>query len=948
MSSLLLKEIGASNPDDQAVLELFASCREHVIHVSATCLLPDQIAVTTKNGFVELINTASGEFRLFLTYLDRIPLDASLRCFSLVPSLYAASTKHHHHLLFSLSYSNELLLGNVETGAVRTLATCVSRPSVVECDGDYIACGEGNGQLSVWRGSAEERDRVRLRGAGNVSLPPLLWQQKFFDDTVVCIGLHRDQLVCCSADYRCVVASVEDGAVRASLSSLDLDRGVAAFALTRPPLGAGQKVLAVCLASRISVFAMNSLDEGGARKTAAAEPLSLPPPSSGRSERWSYRGGCGISEGEEITCASCLGMYMAAGTRSGLVLLYACDAAAQQVKELVRFNVGYGVTGSQLFADDTLLVVTSAGDVWRWPLADLLSTARLNVDGSVKEAQNSKNDVDDDEEPAPKAETPPQPSAAPGVKAAAHLAQLNTTPYEVSYTHEGEVEDRNLSMQDVCSVAHSSQGEESADMEAGNATAPTADSGAATHFCDRSDAGRRGVTSVHLSSLQGGGDTTDLNASAEGDEDAHGEFHAEDSLGTDGQPTEPTTVLCLSAPPLGPALARQNSEATEARGTDKPLSQDRAQAVLYDPETAADISSASKGGATASSPQLEAVTDLVEVSRCDSVSGVSPPSSSDTTVHLEVIESDVRERTNSAAKWTSFNEREDNESASTHVHRANGDVISGPTRNAPAKKGGGTREGARTKASSSPKGAKGIEGRTTREAQEMAKLEAEFDQAVQRMLGPKASIEGLRRGRRMDPRKVAGVLQNLVNQHAATAAGDSSANSGASALAGLNSTKLLEEKRAAVTAAAFDFDTYRQAHRLEVDALLYQHPVKTSTYTLQDRVFSGVEAVARIHNAEGSEDNAPELRRLTAPPSSQDELRDATYGRVKRVVDPEILEERRCGGPELRHHRCDDLLFPSPAAESTVLFKEDVLPPSPAWEEVLLLPLPLPPASSVF
>ncbi|KPA74645.1 suppressive immunomodulating factor putative (TSIF) [Leptomonas pyrrhocoris] len=946
MSSLLLKEIEASDPDDQTILELFTSCREHVIRVSATHFLPHQIAVTTKNGFIELVNTASGEFRLFLTFLDRIPLDASLRCFSLVPSLYAASTtRHQHHLLFSLAYSNELLLGNVETSAVRTLATCVSRPSVVECDGDYIVCGEGNGQLSVWRGSAEERERVRGSGAGNISLPPLLWQQKLFDDSVVCIGLHRDQLVCCSADYRCVVASVEGGTVRATLSSLDIDRGVAAFALTTPPLMAGHKVLAVCLTSRISVFAVQPSDGGEAGKAAAAGPLSVLSSPSGRSEHWSYRGGCRLSEGEELTCASCLGAYMAAGTRSGLVLLYACDAAAQQVKELVRFNVGYGVKGMQLFADDTLLVVTSAGDVWRWPLADLLSTVKQNAGGSVRDARSSENDVTEaegeEEEPVPSVDAPPQPSAAPGLKTAAHPAQLSTTLCEVSHTHEGEAEDRNLSLQESSSITQETPYEKKTDTEAGSAAASVEDNTAVTPSRDRNnEAEGDSLTSVHLSSLHRDDDTADLNVSADDDDDdVHGERHDEDSLGTDGQPTEPTTALCLDAAPLGPALARQNSEVAEGRGAVNPHSQDRPPAVLYDPETVADTD-----GTTTDSMQHEAAMGSVEVSHCDSAGGVSPPSSADTTAHIEATAHGVSEQTSPLPKLPSLSKQEKYSNAYVGAHGASSDDIKGPTTNSSVEKDRVAEESMRESTPAPPKSIKSPKTRASEEAREMAQLEAEFDQAVARMLGPKTSIEGLRRGRRMDPRKVAGILHNLAKQHA----GASAAHSTTSALAGLNSTKLLEEKRAAIAAAAFDFDAYRQAHRLEVDALQYQHPVKALTYTLQDRVFGGVEAVARLRGAEDNDGDASAPRKVPSSSLSQDELRDVTYGRVKRVIDAEIVEERRRGGPELRHHRCEDLLFPSPAAASTVLFKEDALLPSTAWEEVLLLPMPLPPASSVF
>lgn len=962
MSSLVLKEIGASNPEDQSVLELFASFREHVVHVSATHLLPDQIAVTTKNGFVELIDTASGEFRLFLTYLERIPLDASLRCFSLVPSLHAASAKHHLHLMYSLAYSNELLLANVETGTVQVLATCVSRPSVVQCDGDYIVCGEGNGRVSVWRGSAEARDRVHVRGGvgGGATLPPLLWQHGFFDDTVVCFGLHRSQLLCCTADYRCLVVGVEDGCIRASLSLPDFQRGVAAFALTTPPpsLLVGRHVMAVCLTSRIAIFTEPPLSGRGADAAAARPSTAVSSSATVTLRQWTYRGGCAIGEAEEITCASCLGAYLAAGTRAGLVLLFTCDAAAQQVKEMVRFNVGYGVKGAQLFTDDTLLVVTSAGDVWRWPLSDLLSTARESA-GAAERATQLTDPEEEEEEPVPAADTPPRPAAAPGLRTAAYPVQANATPCEVSYTQEGEAEERNLSVHDASTVAPNSPCKETAGAEADKPPAAAASrSETATPLVGRSNDAEGGTaTSVHRSSLHGG-DDADLTVYTD-DEDRHSVPHEENSLGTDRQPTEPATTLSFS----GQALSESMPECRRAKITVeevKSFAQDKPQATLYDPEynaTATDTASPEAH----KQENDEVVADASafpgmqseEASQSDSVTAVSPPSSAETTAHIEASAEGASERSGSSRGLVSPVKRADERTDASCGQEitSSGDIRHPPSVNVAGNDGGNkaARKSASAHVAAPPK-----PNTTTKDAEEMAQLEAEFDQAVTRMLGPKASIKGLQRGRRMDPRKVVGILQNLANQRASTTdgtAGTSSADTPPPALAGLNSTKLLEEQRAAVGAAVFDFEAYRQAHRLEVDALQYQHPVKALTYALRDRVFGGVEAVARIRDAGGNteEDSAQETRGVAAPlASSQDELRDVTYGRVKRVVDPAIVEERRRGGPELRQHRCDDLLFPSPPVQSAVLFHEDAPLPSTVWEEVLLLPMPLPPASSVF
>lgn len=141
---LTLRELDPSELEDEAHLRRFEQCRCEVMRVSSSRLLPECIALTTKGGFVQLVNVSTGAFRVFLTHLGNMPLESQLRCFSLAPSLYA--TKGAHSLLYSLAYSNELLLADMEQGTVSVLATFQSRPSVVYCDGDYIVCGRALGK----------------------------------------------------------------------------------------------------------------------------------------------------------------------------------------------------------------------------------------------------------------------------------------------------------------------------------------------------------------------------------------------------------------------------------------------------------------------------------------------------------------------------------------------------------------------------------------------------------------------------------------------------------------------------------------------------------------------------------------------------------------------------------------------------------------------------------
>ncbi|GET86220.1 hypothetical protein, conserved [Leishmania tarentolae] len=945
MTSLTLREIGVTNnvAEDHDVLELFAASRETVVHVAASHLLPDHVAVTTKNGFVELIDTATGEFRLFLTYLDRIPLDASLRCFSLVPSLYAASQPHlhrrrQHHLLYSLSYSNELLLGNVETGAMRVFATCESRPSVVHCDGDYIICGEGTGQVTVWRASVEREWDARhaSSSAASATLLPPLWKACLFDSTVVCANLHRDQLVCGSADYRCVVACVEDGVVRATLP-LDLNQAVAVFALTTPPTAQVlHKSLAVCLTSRISVFTSTPT-----RNTDTSTPLSPSSlPAAEHLECWTRQGDCILGR-EEVVCASCLGGYLAAGTISGLVLLYSCDAAELLVRELVRFHVGHGVTGMQLFPNDTLLVVTSVGDVWRWPLCDLLHNSRAS---GAKGERDEATEI----EPTATVHQPPLP-LAPVVQPAAAFPldetlptelRMLATPHEVSYTQEGDTEDRSFSVHDTSTLTHTPQRErETTARVEGTITAVSvgADVPLASAY---SDAEEQGTSSVHLSTASASVRTLSVSSEDGRDED-HPDDPGNDNTDTDARLAEPATVSCLPPPPL-PASSTVSDKYGEKRKVSgvAPYATESQQRTLYDPEqnteepevVNVDVRSIASGNS-------------IDPSHNDLCIAISPSSTADIIANrdaaLQDSDLDVPEvvAKGPAADAAAVAAKETISDKCTHPFRRNpadlcdtAGVTQGTSHSRP---GNTSRQGTGMKTS-------------------MNDLELEFARAMKRLLGPAVGVEGLRKDRRMNPRKVAGVLANLTNQKTAAACAKGLPHEELPqphALEGPNSTKLLEEKRATLEAAAFDFEAYRQSHRLEVDALQYHHPVRAPIYTLQDRVFDGVESAKRLYDKEAGRDTGAAGDAAATPPAVlEDELRDVTYGKVKWTLDPHIAEERRRGGPEMARHYCDDLIFSSPyPAKTTVLFAEEApLMPSTAWEEVLLLPLPLPPSPSVF
>lgn len=480
--SLLLKEISVSE-EDKALLNVFSQAREKVLSVAVSPLLPDVVGVTTQRGFVELINVKSGDFRLFLTHLDHIPLETDLRCFAFAPCLLAALSEARrasdlaqvatgapppssanslpppHCLVYSVAFSNQLLVAEVDSGCVSVLVECDSRPSAVMADGDYIVCGEGSGRLTTWRlrdpdsvsASArsthghlgDEKDSSTAAGCvgrtpektRRAILPPLaavlekLWSSTaIHEDTVTSLVRRRHQLFCCGADLTCRIVHIDTGVeigklvqephplqslcpllagavtTASSLSPRD-GRGtmIAAYGyqvvLYRevPPQydATGAEVEVEILPPSASPAALKVYDGHPYGVSAPHAWVSAPPMQ--HPSVYAFEGECRTDV--PLTCLTCSHRYIAAGSLSGVVILYYCNPTFGSVEELVRFDVGFSVVAIQLFSGDVednpqsssaevppadyggdaLLVVTASGDVWRWPMRDLLQPLEEQV-----------------------------------------------------------------------------------------------------------------------------------------------------------------------------------------------------------------------------------------------------------------------------------------------------------------------------------------------------------------------------------------------------------------------------------------------------------------------------------------------------------------------------------------------------------------------------------------
>lgn len=562
--SLIFKEITREKQDVEQ-LQRFAACRTKVVSVALSALLPDVVGVTVEKGFVELIDVSNGKFRLFLTYLEgeRIPLESSLRCFSLIPCLLIAakvgvveyikkkkmlsettaknpslgpSSLPFSHptspnsfdlgpirgdvetfFLYSLAHSNQILIAEVNSGAVIVLAECESRPSILSSDADYIMCGEGTGKVSVWNltsillasaeGTLPSKPRHHLHSSGksgnsmvgndhpsiphhhmgseddidcvhdsaawkkNVSgLRPqhMTWLSAVLQDaaaaaperggpscfhwtaspdgmegcTVTALSRCRYQLFCMTADFRCTILHVGTGVVLgkllqeyAPLVSLRPipsaeERGLIKWGVhhkddggevlnnsvvQRTMIGGYSGQLALYRESveeyvepsRVKTPSPASLRMDGTFSPANTAPI---PPPIQKFRVYGYEGGCQVPF--SLSCLTCSLEYIAAGTHSGVILLYKCLPSFGRIKEIHRFDVGCPVMRMELLPEqketilqndrnrtsrteclrdptmaevnggrprrgedclnDCLLVVTAEGDVWRWALKELL------------------------------------------------------------------------------------------------------------------------------------------------------------------------------------------------------------------------------------------------------------------------------------------------------------------------------------------------------------------------------------------------------------------------------------------------------------------------------------------------------------------------------------------------------------------------------------------------
>ncbi|KAF8278540.1 putative suppressive immunomodulating factor [Trypanosoma cruzi] len=863
-SAVTLRELDTLERADQPLLERFERCRHEVVRVSASSILHDCIAVTTKGGFVELINIDTGAFRLFLSHLGDTPLESLLRCFSLVPSLYAA--RGRHHLLYSLAYSNELLLADMEQGTVEVLARFHSRPSVVFCDGDYMVCGEGCGQVTLWRAPCE------------ASGAKLFWRRPVFSDTVLCISVQRDYVFCSSADYHFYVLTLESGEVVAALPH-EPSPAVAIQSAANSQVSHTLTVL--CLPGVLSVYSPPPTQEDVSAATTIAN------------STWICTALLRLDV--QISCASCCAGLMALGTASGVVLLASMTTTNGEAVERVRFDVGFSVIGIQIFKNGELVVVTSAGDVWKWAIEDLLPREADMMEG--QEEEEEEEEVENLFVPQPHMRPPDTRwvKTTTTAEAEAGAAGKATSGDRVRMSDEEEIvvevgdEASSTSSALWSESCHPVQLEKST-AGLGNPTGDGITEGNGVPLLRSISHSERTihVNPIHISSSTKSTDTATA-AVVVAHDDTATEDHVIAVRGVD----KSASVAVISV--------NTDEEKDEVNHSVDDDHDDEYSEHSFQPSSIS-IVAGTIGAADAARSVILAPLQIEPNMNSHSVPHVA--AATPTTI------------TPTTTNTSPFNADPSAHRVGTQLHQEDGVVV------------------------------------TVQKAKDAPFPPVSTSSACSRALkcllrgtelGPPAVINGLRAGKRMDPRKARHIVENSCTDAAALPEPES------------QSSRILVDHRQALEEAKFDYAEYTKAHLLKAESLKYRYPVKLPVHGLHTHLFAA--AVPRLQdrpngNMESAEDGDKRKKRRKQQLQQKqqqpiiDDLMNATFQNFTRRKDAALEEERLRSGPDIQQHFCDSLLFGPVDPSGTVLFEETRV--QLAVPKMLFLPMPLPPTPSVF
>lgn len=361
-------------PAEMELMKRFSTSKTNVSRADHCREFPNLLALACKAGFIQLIDTARGTFRLVLTYVGDHPMvDMDIRCLAIDPASRIVAYEQLC-LIYSLSHSSDMLYANTVTGDVRVLLSFASRPSALCADGDHILCGDGTGDLALLRSCEADQ--------------PVVWRRQVGKQGIVQVAMHRTAVFAACADFSVKVVSLATGSVTSSIMSASST--VCGIAALHPH---DDTVAVATTQGSILFWQPDNAFRGGDEEDShpfAALPQAAPgrfvgfPPKPNvvhrtldvnPSSNWSA---VGMMASVKIKSLSVQQGFMIVGGQDGRFVLYDATVSVATVKELPLLTcheVSHPVLLATVTKDNHVCLVTTNGDVWRWPISDILGQA---------------------------------------------------------------------------------------------------------------------------------------------------------------------------------------------------------------------------------------------------------------------------------------------------------------------------------------------------------------------------------------------------------------------------------------------------------------------------------------------------------------------------------------------------------------------------------------------
>lgn len=327
---------------------------------------------TSKRGFLQVVNLQRGSFSCFLTHVAETPAESSIRCMAFAPCVFSPSLVTSGDdrsedaltsmcpcmVVYALAYSNQVLVGDPNTGQVIVLDEYQCRPSCVVADGSVIVAGDGRGRVHAYRGAlvTETQD-------GFASEKSLMWSTPLTVHSVATVGFVQDRFVVAgSNDFTISVLDAGTGTVVSSL----IGESTPLVAI-RVPVGferPATPTVELCFSSGVTCRFSSHDGTSWSLTNAARLPASPSCVAAVRSA---------APPRDEIAIT---------GTDDGNVIL--CVMSGRKWEATNSIEVNSRVAGVFVVAPNdacaSVIVCTEAGDIWQWTMAELDATEEKEAD----------------------------------------------------------------------------------------------------------------------------------------------------------------------------------------------------------------------------------------------------------------------------------------------------------------------------------------------------------------------------------------------------------------------------------------------------------------------------------------------------------------------------------------------------------------------------------------